>query len=99
MLKDSPNWHHLSSRESENEKDFQNELLMIASRFESLGLAFECSTADCLFRVKESRVKGIDLTYRWYPGIQEHDLSTFFEDIYLSLKNKMNNRAQHCDYI
>ena len=86
LLNNSPNWNKTSLTDSNDEQT--SDLLLISKKFEDLGFCFECDPTQRTFSVKQPQTGGLHLVYHWYDNTLEHDLSSFFEDVYLSLKRK-----------
>lgn len=99
LLNNSPSWQRASSNVS-SDRESMNDLLLTARKFEELGFCVECDTTDCTFKLKRVDSDEPKLVYRWYNNTQEHDLSSFFEDIYLSLKSQtLASKVQKDEYV
>ena len=82
-----------------HDKNFSNEFKMILAKFEGLGLNVECDPGSCAFHIKQRDNDKFHLVYRWDNQIRDQDLSSFFEDIYLSMKNQIFGSTPKDEYV
>lgn len=82
-----------------NENDFSSEFNMIVAKFDALGLIVDCDPATHEFHVEQKGNDKFHLVYRWDEQTREQDLSSFFEDIYLSLRKNLSLGTQKDEYL
>lgn len=79
--------------------DLPIEIMVMAKKFEDLGLVCEYDSKECLFRVRDPRDSDLCFIYKWYKETLDRDLAEFFEDIREALQARANQNAQSDEYV
>ena len=66
--------------------DLPLEIMIMAKKFEDLGLLFEYDQSQCIVRVKDPRDPVFSYSYTWHRESNEKDLNVFFADVRAAFK-------------
>ncbi len=84
----SLDFENLSANVTQNSmREMSLEMMILKQKIEDLGgLKFEYLQKDCLIQIHDRLNKEVKFTFRWYKETEENDLSSYFDEIFQSVK-------------
>jgi len=71
------------------------EMMILKQKIEDLGgLKFEYLQKECLIQIQDRLNKEVKFVFRWYKETEENDLSSYFDEIFQSVKAYVSHQRR-----